>query len=335
MANSEHLDILKQGVEVWNDWKQKLPKGFKPDLTSASLDGSDLCAMNLDGVDLNGSELESVSLDRASLQGAELINANLRGASLRKAKLKGANLQGANLQETFLTGADFTDVILIETLFVTVNLSAVENLDTCRHFGPSILDTWTLTKSVNLPDIFLRGCGLSDKFIEFIPSLFQGQANQFYSCFISHASKDEDFTKRLHANLQDAGVRCWFDQEDIQGGKKLSEQIDSAIRLHDKLLLVLSEHSMNSEWVKTELQRCLKAEKKEGRRKLFPIRLVEYATLEEWKCFDSDAGRDLAVEVRDYFIPDFTGWKDHDAFQEAFQGLLKDLKEEAPTRHVG
>jgi hypothetical protein len=47
-------------------------------------------------------------------------------------------------------------------------------------------------------------------------------------------------------------VRCWFAPHDIQSGKKLHEQIDEAIRLHDKLLLILSPHSMQSEWVKTE-----------------------------------------------------------------------------------
>jgi hypothetical protein len=48
-------------------------------------------------------------------------------------------------------------------------------------------------------------------------------------------------------------VRCWFAPHDVQGGKKLHEQIDQAIRIYDKLLLILSEDSMNSEWVKTEI----------------------------------------------------------------------------------
>jgi len=29
MANKEHLDILKQGVQVWNDWRKANPK-IKP-----------------------------------------------------------------------------------------------------------------------------------------------------------------------------------------------------------------------------------------------------------------------------------------------------------------
>jgi hypothetical protein len=55
---------------------------------------------------------------------------------------------------------------------------------------------------------------------------------EFYSCFISYSTKDQEFAKRLHADLQVSGVRCWFARHDIQSGKKLHEQIDHAIRVH-------------------------------------------------------------------------------------------------------
>jgi hypothetical protein len=37
--------------------------------------------------------------------------------------------------------------------------------------------------------------------------------------------------------------------------------------------------------------------------------------------------KDLATEIREYYIPDFTAWKDHDAFEAAFARLLRDLKD--------
>ena len=46
--------------------------------------------------------------------------------------------------------------------------------------------------------------------------------------------------------------------------------------------------------------------------------------------FDADHGKDLAVEVREYFIPDFSAWKDNDPFEAAFTRLLRDLKAEGP-----
>jgi hypothetical protein len=68
----------------------------------------------------------------------------------------------------------------------------------------------------------------------------------------------------------------------------------------------------------------------EGKRKLFPIRLVDFEAIRAWGCFDADSAKDLAVEIREYFIPDFTNWKDHDAFETAFARLLRDLKAEKP-----
>jgi hypothetical protein len=61
-------------------------------------------------------------------------------------------------------------------------------------------------------------------------------------------------------------------------------------------------------------------------RVLFPIRLAPFETLRDWECFDADTGKDSAREIREYFIPDFSNWKDHDSYQEAFQRLISDLK---------
>lgn len=46
-----------------------------------------------------------------------------------------------------------------------------------------------------------------------------------------------------------------------------------AIQIHDRLMIVLSEHSIQSEWVLTEIRKARAVEKKEKRRKLCPIRL--------------------------------------------------------------
>jgi hypothetical protein len=152
-------------------------------------------------------------------------------------------------------------------------------------------------------------------------------AFEFYSCFISYSGKDEEFAKRIFADLQQEGVRCWFAPHHVQSGKKLHEQIDVAIRLHERLLLILSPDSINSEWVKTEIAKARKRGIKEGKRVLFPIRLnISYEQLQEWECFDADRGKDSAREIAEYYIPDFTKWKDHDQYQEEFKRLVRDLK---------
>ena len=75
---------------------------------------------------------------------------------------------------------------------------------------------------------------------------------------ISYSTKDEEFAKRLHSRLRDAKVRVWFAPEDIKGGVKLYDQIEREIQFHDRLLVVLSENSLQSEWVMTESHRSRK-----------------------------------------------------------------------------
>ena len=248
----------------------------------------------------------------------------------RKADLRDANLVEANLSRADLRGADLFGARFYETVIANVDLSNVEGLKKISHRGPSIIDHRTLAKSGDLPDVFLRGIGLPDNFIEYIPSLFgSGVAIQLYSCFISHSTKDEAFARRLYADLQAEGVRCWYAPEEMKGGAKLHTQINEAIRLHDKLVLILSEHSMNSDWVTHEVRRTRKHEKAEGKQKLFPISITPYENIEAWELFAPETVTDLADEIRSYFIPDFSSWKqDHDSYQKAFGQLLKGLRQD-------
>ena len=148
-----------------------------------------------------------------------------------------------------------------------------------------------------------------------------------------------EFARRLHDKL-----RGWFAPEDMQASQKLIEQIDRAIQVNDRLLLVLSEYSMNSEWVQTEIRKARQAELREQRQKLFPIRLVSIDRIQERSCFDADTGQCRRLSPRAAFsalgesglhslredhIPDFSNWKNHDAFESAFADLLHDLRAQA------
>ncbi len=83
---------------------------------------------------------------------------------------------------------------------------------------------------------------------------------------------------------------------------------------------------MASEWVHTEIAKARKGEVKDGKRVVFPVRLAGFERLRDWECFDADTGKDSAREIREYFIPDFSNWKEQDLYQTAFQQLLSDLK---------
>src|SRR5205823_1869782 len=143
-------------------------------------------------------------------------------------------------------------------LFAENDLSETIGLEYIRYKAPSEVSISTLYKSAGkIPETFLRGCGVPDDFITFLPSHFGiQQAIQFYSCFISYSSKDEEFARRLCSRMRDEKLCVWFAPEDVKGGEKLREQLERAIQLHDRLLLVISEHSIQSDWVMTEIRKA-------------------------------------------------------------------------------
>jgi uncharacterized protein YjbI with pentapeptide repeats len=334
MANREHLAKLKEGVEAWNDWR-KANTEIIPDLSEADLRYADLYGADLRRANLSGAQLPHAVLRVADLDRADLSEANLRETDLFDADLTGANLSGVTLRSTNLTlanltGADLTGADVGFAIFGDNDLSEVKGLEAVRHYGPSTIGIDTIYRSQGkIPLEFLRGAGVPDNFIEFMRSL-TGKALEFYSCFISYSTKDGEFATRLRADLQGNRVRCWFAQDDIQAGRKIHEQIDEAIRRYDRLLLILSSNSMNSEWVKTEIRKARKRERtdKEKKRMLFPVRLVSFEAIQDWELFDADEGKDLAIEIREYYIPDFSDWKNHDSYAEGLKNLLRDLKTE-------
>jgi hypothetical protein len=170
--------------------------------------------------------------------------------------------------------------------------------------------------------VFLRGCGVPEDFVTHARAL-STQTVRFYSCFISYSSDDEEFAGRLHADLQAKGVRVWFAPHDLPIGARIRSSIDESIRLHDKLLLVLSEASVSSHWVEQEVETALSREREQESRAtvLFPIRI-------DGAVMQSRAGWPaLLKNTRN--VGDFTRWKEHDSYQKAFDRLLRDLKAEA------
>jgi uncharacterized protein YjbI with pentapeptide repeats len=306
MPNHEHVALLKQGVDAWNAWRDENPD-IRPDLTEA---------------DLNGAKLSEANLYKADLSKADLTEADLRGANLGEANLSGANLsgadlRGANLGEANLVEADLSEAVLGQTVFGATRLSEVKGLDQCDHVLPSIVDFQTLKNSDPLPIAFLRGVGLPDNLIKDLPSLLN-EAIQHYSCFISYSSKDQTFAERLHADLQNKSVRCWFAPHDMPIGAKIIDAIDEAIRLRDKVLLILSEGAIASEWVEGEVTRALDEERTRKQVVLFPVRLDDAVmqTSEGW-------ARLLRAQRN---IGDFSRWKEHDSYQKSLERLMRDLR---------
>lgn len=104
-------------------------------------------------------------------------------------------------------------------------------------------------------------------------------------------------------------------------GDQFRSRIDDAIHVYEKLLLLLSEHSIESSWVEYEVKKALKKEQKQKRSVLFPIKLDNAI---------EDIPYAWAADIRKKrHIGDFTSWENTQAYQTAFERLLRDLKRDA------
>lgn len=198
MENQEHLDILKQGVEIWNKWREEHPE-IQPLLNGASLNGVDLSGINLSGsqittsffgttrfiganlhgVTMHGSTVNNADLSEADLSGgnfsgvnftqANLFRANFRGTYLVRSVFNGANLCEANLNEALLRGADFSFANLGKATLIKADLTTailtnawllMADLSQANLGGCYLVNA--LLNEANLTGAYLKGANFSD-----------------------------------------------------------------------------------------------------------------------------------------------------------------------------
>ena len=112
-------------------------------------------------------------------------------------------------------------------------------------------------------------------------------------------------------------MRAWLAPEEVKIEDRFRQSIDRLIRVHDKLLLILSEDSVSSDWIEQEVEAVLAREREQNEVLLFPVRLDN-------KVMEIKTG--WPAQIRNtHRITDFSQWQDQDAFQQAFQNLLRDL----------
>jgi uncharacterized protein YjbI with pentapeptide repeats len=167
MANQEQLAILRQGAEVWDQWREE-NREVKIDLSDADLGKADLSGVNLSQVrlrranlfraDLRRANLCKANLGKANLFEANLMDADLSKASLRDANLGHANFVGANLFEASLREAelrksDLSNARLVEADLFGAKIS-LANLACADLSGASL-------SCANLDGADLSGANLS------------------------------------------------------------------------------------------------------------------------------------------------------------------------------
>ena len=292
--------------------------------------------------DLSYAILSYVDFSNAHLNKAILSCATLLHTDLDSTDLTGSSLDGVRFERTILEETNFLDTEIsisygIATTFIDTDLSKVKHLETCKHGRDSILDAKTLAKSGQLPVEFLRGIGLADWQIEetkllqpdlsneeinnIIYQVYDLRANrsiQISPLYISYSSSDDKFVDALEPKLIEKGIRFWRDKREMASGN-IEKQIDRGLRLNDIVLLVLSEHSLKSDWVEMEIESARQKEKEADRDVLCPVTLDK-----NWEEKCDWPGR-LLNQIKKYHILDFSNWQDPVAFESQFGKLLKGL----------
>lgn len=186
MANEEQLQILLQGCEVWNNWRENNPL-MDIDLRNADLQGMNFSGFNLSNVNLSEANLDQAIIDWAYLNGTNLSKTQLefvhfrrtylRSVNLSQAKLRYANFHearlpnanfymadlhmtnfdealchNANFTEADLNGANLSNALLNECIFQKAEMSSVKFVNT-NVFGADFSDAYfgdTFFTEVNL-----------------------------------------------------------------------------------------------------------------------------------------------------------------------------------------
>ena len=93
--NDDHLKILLQGVNIWNEWRESNPN-VKPDLSLAKLSNQNLKKANLSNSDLGGVDFTKSFLYETDFSGSDMAACNLTEVNMSLSNLQGATLWGAN-----------------------------------------------------------------------------------------------------------------------------------------------------------------------------------------------------------------------------------------------
>ena len=183
MANPQHIEWLKEGVEAWNKRREATP--FAPDLSMVSFAPTDPLASSLNmahipmvelrhlphppdgwigaslhGINLSGANLSNAQFSFADLTDANLSNANLMDAIFNQAFLCRANMQHARLSNTLLDQANLVGANLVGAILSNASLQGASltdaNLAAATLNGAYLNATWTTRANfvgTNLTDV--------------------------------------------------------------------------------------------------------------------------------------------------------------------------------------
>lgn len=270
---------------------------------------------------------------------------NFREAFFVGAKFLHAVFLGAVFEEAVFGYNEFVETGLFATTFNGFKLLGVNTIDSTTVANAFMVNVATLRASARQPNPEEREIaevesvrairGLAKFFVasgvavRTVRSYLDGNLFEaplaYPDVFVSYSAQDTAIASEICSRLDSRGIDAWFAPHDLRGGRTVLEQLTEEIEKRAGVILILSEASMASSWVATEILRALQVEQEVGRRTLFPIRVTSEESVRAWRMVDVDGGRSVAHAIRRYRIPDFSPERTAAEWDQAFAMLFEDL----------
>jgi TIR domain/Pentapeptide repeats (8 copies) len=270
MRNRDHVNILRAGTAVWNNWRAQVPSVVP---------------------EVEGAEVEEINLEGADFSSINLQGIYFRNCILRKANFQGSSLVETGFHDTDLSRAMFACSTMGDTSFVNVDLTMAIGLESVVHTSTSEIRINSIENSGGqIPEVFLRATGQPEEVIMYALELRNALAqNRYHSCFISYSRKDLMFAQMLQERLESRGIRCWRDHHELLPGQDIEAGLRAGVENWDKLLLCCSEASLTSLWVDREISYAFQKERAPNRTMnsrstvVLPVDLDGYMLSAKWK----------------------------------------------------
>ncbi|HEX5441302.1 MAG TPA: toll/interleukin-1 receptor domain-containing protein, partial [Ktedonobacterales bacterium] len=95
----------------------------------------------------------------------------------------------------------------------------------------------------------------------------------YHSTFVSHAHADNDLCDRYVNALRARGIDIWYDRNNAQNGHFLGEQIQQELTVRSAFVLLMTEASLKSFWVRLERESYLGLMANDPSRILLAVRI--------------------------------------------------------------
>ncbi|TRX58195.1 TIR domain-containing protein [Fulvivirga sp. M361] len=99
--------------------------------------------------------------------------------------------------------------------------------------------------------------------------------------FISYSQNDEKYADLISKRLRETGHEVWYDDWKIREGDNLISKIEEGLRNTDAIIIIVSQHSLQSEWVKQEYSVIAFSDISKKKARIIPV-LVDKSTVPQY-----------------------------------------------------